>query len=84
MAIQSSKRVGNLTTMYGLESIVNRLTGDIGRLEYQLSRIKDDTNSPTRAETVRVYSDMLETRRDLLEQIQLQILSSAVEQWAVV
>lgn len=74
----------DLSTSHNLDNIEQRLALDIKRLQMLLSRIKNDTQYPARAETIRVYSDMLSAREDLLNQIQLQRLSREIEQRAAV
>lgn len=84
MVDQYREREVDLSTAHNLENIEQRLELDIKRLQLMLARIKNDSNSQARAETVRVYSEMLETREDLLNQIQLQRLSLEIGQRAAV
>lgn len=78
------EREVNLSTTQHLENIEQRLELDIKRLQLMLSRIRKDATSQARAETMRVYSEMLETREDLLNQVQLQRLSRELESRAAV
>jgi hypothetical protein len=84
MVDQHREREVDLSTAHNLENVEQRLELDIKRLQMLLSRIKNDTQNPARAETIRVYSEMLEAREDLLNQIQLQRLSLQIEQRAAV
>lgn len=84
MSRQHIEQSVDLATEHSLGNIEKRLVVDIKRLETQLSRIRNDVLNPTRADMARVYGDMLETRRELLNQIQLQILSLVVERQAAV
>lgn len=84
MVDQYREREVDLSTAHNLENVEQRLELDIKRLQMLLSRIKNDTQNPARAETIRVYSEMLVAREDLLNQIQLQRLSLQIEQRAAV
>lgn len=84
MVDQYREREVDLSTAHNLENIEQRLEMDIKRLQMLLSRIKNDTQNPARAETIRVYSEMLGTREDLLNQVQLQRLSLEINQRAAV
>lgn len=84
MVDQHREREVDLSTAHSLENVEQRLELDIKRLQMLLSRIKNDTQNPARAETIRVYSEMLVAREDLLNQIQLQRLSLQIEQRAAV
>ncbi len=84
MVDQHREREVDLSTAHNLENVEQRLELDIKRLQMLLSRIKNDTQNPARAETIRVYSEMLVAREDLLNQIQLQRLSLQIEQRAAV
>lgn len=84
MVDQYREREVNLSTAQDLENIEQKLELDIKRLQLLLSRIQKDASSQARAETLRVYSEMLETREDLLNQIQLQRLSRELEGRAAV
>lgn len=69
----------DLSQIQKLENVEQRLEMDIKRLQILLARIKNDASNPARAETVRVYSEMLHAREDLLNQVQLQRLSQQIE-----
>lgn len=84
MIDQHREREVDLSTAHNLESIEQRLELDIKRLQTQLSRIKKDAHNLARAETMRVYGEMLEAREELLNQIQLQRLSLQIESRAAV
>lgn len=84
MVDQYREREVDLSTAHNLENVEQRLELDIKRLQLLLSRIKNDTQNLARAETIRVYSEMLVAREDLLNQIQLQRLSMQIEQRAAV
>ncbi len=84
MLEQNQEREVSLSSPQQLDSIEQRLELDIKRLQLLLSRISKDASSLTRAETQRVYSQMLEAREDLLNQIQLQRLSREIEARAIV
>lgn len=84
MVDQYREREVSLSTTQDLENIEQKLELDIKRLQLLLSRIQKDASNQARAETLRVYSEMLETREDLLNQIQLQRLSRELEGRAAV
>ena len=84
MVEQFRERIADLSSEHNLESIEQHLTLDIKRLQLLLSRTSNEANSPARAETLRVYTEMLGAREDLLNQIQLQRLSRQIEARATV
>ncbi|CBL46367.1 Hypothetical protein HDN1F_27840 [gamma proteobacterium HdN1] len=68
----------DLSKLRNLQNIEQRLIVDVRRLQAMLDLIRNDSGTPARVETVRVYREMLEARQNLLDEIQLQRLSREV------